>query len=147
MLPRYRFSPSSTEFKAALRLVFKEQEQTWGALQADQAPRTAARPVPARGKREAQGVQSQLVRGRKWTNVGEQKQTGYQRREAIYTVRTTANSHRRVVLSSKVPYQEAGSALPQSWSKKWKRGVLEITMHTGSEKKTRSDARPYDNKA
>lgn len=45
--------------------------------------------MQARGKTEPQGVQSELVRGRKWTHVGEQKQTGHQRREAIYTVRTT----------------------------------------------------------
>lgn len=63
MLPRrHRFSPSSTEFKAALRLVFTKREQTVSG--SGDGPSTAASSdaAQARANTEPRGVEGEQVR-------------------------------------------------------------------------------------
>lgn len=137
MLPRHRFSPSSTEFQAALRLVFKKQEQTWGLSRTDQALRAAARPVRARCKTGPQGVESEQVLEENGHMLGSESRMGNERRKAIYAVRTVGTSHGgKWCCPINYHTSQPGTDLPQSSSKTW-RGILEINMHTCSENKTK----------
>lgn len=136
---RHRFSPSSTEFKAALGLVFKKQEQTVrvspGLTKHRGQQCGQRRPGQDRTTRSGEQAGS----GRKWTHTAEWRQTGLGEETGHLTQWGTVGISHSGKWYCPVNYHtsQPGTVLSQTWSKNWRRGVLETNTHTGYEKKTK----------